>query len=150
MNGHTKVFIRFMIEQLLGQGFLKREGEFSTIAITESGRSLLRGEAVPVLAKPLVSLKKKETTIKQKTRRALEWEGVDEKLFETLRAKRAELSRSKGVPAYIIFSDKTLRDMAFQKPLTIEQFAGVFGVGSVKQKEYGQIFTSLIKEYQNR
>ncbi|MHB9155448.1 MAG: DNA helicase RecQ, partial [Endomicrobiales bacterium] len=149
MPGETKVFIRFMIEQLLGQGFLKREseGEFSRLVITEAGRSLLKGEAVPLLAKPVVAAKKKEIEKQRRKKRAQEWEGVDEKLFESLRARRTELALAKGVPAYIIFSDKTLRDMALRKPVSGGQFAEVFGVGAAKLEEYGETFTAVIKEY---
>ncbi|OGR80368.1 MAG: ATP-dependent DNA helicase RecQ [Elusimicrobia bacterium RIFCSPLOWO2_02_FULL_39_32] len=148
MNSETKVFIRFMIEQLLGQGFLRREGEYLTIAITGLGQNLLKGEAVPVLAKPIVAVKKKEIEIKRRSKRTQEWEGLDEKLFNALRAKRAELAQSKSVPAYIIFSDKTLKDMTLTSPKTIEQFANVFGVGATKQKQYGQIFIDVIKKYE--
>ena len=147
MSSETKVFIRFMIEQLLGQGFLRREGEFMTISITQLGRDLLKSKEIPILAKPIVAAKKKEIEKRFKFKRAQEWEGIDEKLFEILRAKRAELARGKSVPAYIIFSDKTLKDMALKTPKTIEQFASVFGVGTTKQKQYGEIFIDLIKEY---
>jgi len=147
MPSETKIFIRFMIEQLIGQGFLRREGEFLTLVVTDIGRGLLKGDAVPVLAKPIVAAKKKEIEKKRKTKRIQEWEGVDEKLFEELRAKRAELASSKSVPAYIIFSDKTLKDIALKKPLTLDQFAAIFGVGAIKQKAYGEIFVALVKSY---
>lgn len=143
----TKVFIRFMIEQLIGQGFLRREGEFMTLAVTDKGRGLLKGDTVPVLAKPIVAAKKKEIEKKRRSKRIQEWEGVDEKLFEELRSKRAELARSKGVPAYIIFSDKTLKDIALKKPVTIDEFSAVFGVGATKQKAYGEIFIALVRSY---
>jgi ATP-dependent DNA helicase RecQ len=147
MSAETKVFIRFMIEQLIGQGFLRREGEFMTIAITEEGYALLKGEVSPVLAKPIVAAKKKDIEKKRRSKRSAEWEGVDRSLFDVLRAKRTELAGKKNVPAYIIFSDKTLRDMAVVKPKTIEQFAGVFGVGAAKLKEYGETFTEIIRNY---
>jgi len=147
MNAETKVFIRFMIEQLIGQGFLRREGEFMTIAITEEGHALLKGEVSPVLAKPVVAAKKKDIEKKRRSKRSAEWEGVDRSLFDVLRAKRTELAGRKNVPAYIIFSDKTLRDMAVVKPKTIEQFANVFGVGAAKLKEYGETFTEIIRNY---
>jgi len=148
MNTETKVFIRFMIEQLIGQGYLQRDGEFMTLTITELGRHLLKGEMIPILAKPIVLIKKKEIESKRASRRAQEWEGLDEKLFNVLRAKRAELAQSKSVPAYIIFSDKTLKDMTLISPKTLDQFASVFGVGATKQKQYGQIFIDVIKEYE--
>lgn len=146
MASETKVFIRYMIEQLIGQGFLERQGEYFTIAVTESGRKLLKGEVTPLLAKPIVHAKKKDIEAKRKKIRESEWEGVDKNLFDVLRAKRTELARQKGVPPYIIFSDKTLKDIALRKPTSLEQFSEVFGVGAAKQQEYGQIFTDLVKE----
>ena len=147
MSSETKIYIRFMIEQLIGQGFLRREGEFMTLAITEEGHSLLRGDSIPILAKPIVAAKKKDIEKKRRSKRSKDLEGIDEKLFDILRAKRTELAGRKNVPAYIIFSDKTLRDMTVVKPKTIEEFSNVFGVGAAKQKEYGEVFTELIKQY---
>jgi len=146
MQGETKNYIRYMLEQLIGQGFLRREGEFMTIAITEAGWELLRGKTMPLLAKPLVAEKKKEIEAKRKSRRAAQRENVDEKLFELLRTRRAELARSKGIPAYMIFSDKTLQEMAQLKPKNLEQFSTVSGVGLTKQEQYGAIFLDIIKQ----
>jgi ATP-dependent DNA helicase RecQ len=147
MNTETKIFIRFMIEQLIGQGFLQRTGEFMTIIITPMGHQLLKGDIAPQLAKPVIAAKKKESEKKRIVRRAHEWQGVDQSLFDILRAKRAELARKKGVPAYIVFSDKTLKDMALAKPVTREQFAEIFGVGAAKQKDYGETFINEIIQY---
>ncbi len=147
MSNETKSYIRYMIEQLIGQGFLKRDIEYSTLLITDSGRRLLKGEVVPVLAKPIVAEKKKEIEKKIKIKHDIEWENIDEKLFEVLRTKRAELAKEKNVPAYIIFSDKTLKDMAQIKPVSKEQFSNVFGVGEVKLDQYGDVFIEIIKKY---
>ena len=136
-----------MIEQLIGQGFLKREGEYSTLSLTDSGRRILRGEITPVLAKPLVAGKKKEIRARQKEKREKDWVGVDERLFELLRRKRAELAQKQGVPAYIIFGDRSLKDMAALKPLTSEDFSAVFGVGEHKLKIYSEAFIGVIKQY---
>ncbi|MHB8092445.1 MAG: DNA helicase RecQ [Syntrophales bacterium] len=147
MQGETKNYIRYMLEQLIGQGFLRREGEFMTIAITEAGWELLRGKAMPLLAKPLVAEKKKEIEAKRKSRRAEQWENVDEELFELLRTRRAELARGKGIPAYMIFSDKSLKEMAQRKPKTLAQFSNVSGVGTAKQEQYGAVFLDIINQY---
>jgi ATP-dependent DNA helicase RecQ len=149
MNNETKVFIRNIIEQLVGQGYLIREGEFVTLGISDSGLKALGGEAVPTLAKPVLGQAKKEVEKKVKIKRAKDWEGVDEQLFEVLRQKRSELSQEKNVPAYIIFSDKTLKDIALKKPTTAEQFKGVFGVGEVKLNQYGGIFLNVVGDYIN-
>ena len=142
----SMAYIRYMIEQLVGQGFLLRQEEYATLAVTQRGHLLLEGSAVPVLAKPLVREKKKQVAKQRLLRRHQEWAGVDEALFQRLRAKRAELARKKGVPAYIIFGDKTLKDMAEKKPLTKSDFANIYGVGEVKLKAYAEAFMKVISE----
>ena len=87
MANESVAFIRYMIEQLIGQDFLRREGEFSTLSLTDSGRKMLRGELTPVLAKPLVAAKKKEITRKGRQKKEEEWAEVDPELFQLLRRK---------------------------------------------------------------
>ena len=138
-------FIRYAIEQLIGQGFLERQGEYDTLAVTGLGQQVLTGRITPILAKPLVAEKKKAIAAKQKAKKRADFAGVDEELFELLRAKRAELARKQGVPAYIIFGDKSLKDMASRKPTTRAAFSEVFGVGEHKLKIYGEEFMGVIK-----
>ncbi len=147
MSGQTLIFIRYLIEQLIGQGFLERQGEYDTLAMTNLGQQLLNGRITPILAKPLVAEKKKTIAARQKAKKAQDFAGVDEELFELLRAKRAELARKQGVSAYIIFGDKSLKDMASRKPITREAFSEVFGVGDHKLKTYADQFISVIKQY---
>jgi len=147
MQEESEMFIRHMIEQLVGQDFLFREGEFSTLSVTDSGRRLLHGEVLPLLAKPLLAAKKKEIARKAIETRDKEWAEIDQGLFQILRKKRIELARKRGVPAYIIFSDKTLRDIAAKKPVTREAFSGIYGVGENKLKSYADIFINVLKEY---
>lgn len=148
MREETEIFIRYMIEQLAGQDFLVKEGEFAVLAVTDAGRQLLRGQMLPVLAKPVLRAKKKEIAIRSVERREKEWAQIDQGLFQILRQKRAELAREKGVPAYIIFSDRTLRDIAAKRPLSRDAFADVYGVGENKLKAYADIFISIVKAYQ--
>ncbi|MFH1258459.1 MAG: DNA helicase RecQ [Elusimicrobiota bacterium] len=147
MSSETKAFIRFMIEQLVGQGYLARDEEYGSLGISPSGRQVLRGELIPALAKPIVGAVKKKIEKIHKIKRRQDWAGVDENLFDLLRAKRAELAYEKRVPAYIIFSDKTLRDLAVKKPTSLAQCSQVFGVGEVKLAHYGQIFINVVKEF---
>ncbi|MFA5362578.1 MAG: DNA helicase RecQ [Candidatus Omnitrophota bacterium] len=147
MASETLVSIRYFIEQLIGQGFLERQGEYDTLAVTGLGRRFLDGDGTLILAKPLVAQKKKEIKVKLKEKKARDWAGVDKDLFEVLREKRAELARKQGVPAYIIFGDKSLKDMASIKPTTREAFATVFGVGEHKLKLYATPFLKVIQDY---
>ena len=147
MSSETLVSIRYLLEQLIGQGFLERQGEYGTLSLTDRGRRLLDGEISPILAKLLVATRKKEITVRQKAKKVQDWIGVDEQLFELLRGKRAALARKQGVPAYIVLGDRSLKDMASLKPLTRKAFSGVFGVGEYKLKIYAAPFISVIKEY---
>ena len=70
----------------------------------------------------------------------------DKALFQKLRALRLDIARELGKPPYIVFSDKTLRDMVRVKPITDDQFLAVNGVGESKLKQYGERFMAAIRE----
>ncbi len=150
MKEKSERFIHYMIEQLIGQGFLFKEKEFSTLSVTDSGEQLLRGDALPVLVNPLLAIKKKKISEMDKARKKEEWAEIDEELFEALRKKRMELAREKSVPAYIVFGDKTLRDMSAKKPVTKKDFSDIYGVGENKMKSYADIFIKIVKKYKKK
>ncbi|HZJ01219.1 MAG TPA: HRDC domain-containing protein, partial [Gemmatimonadaceae bacterium] len=66
-------------------------------------------------------------------------------LLNALREKRREISRKDAVPAYIVFSDRTLAEMALRRPATLAAMANVRGVGEMKLARYGEEFLSVIK-----
>lgn len=147
MPEETLAGIRYMIEQLIGQGFIVRRGEYESLFLTDLGGRLLLGDAMPILAKPVQATRKKEIAAKQKEKRAEDWGEIDVKLFELLRAERAQIARRQGVPAYIIFGDRSLKDMAGSKPITREAFAKIIGVGEQKLKTYAEPFMAVVKGY---
>ncbi|MFH1318869.1 MAG: ATP-dependent DNA helicase RecQ [Candidatus Omnitrophota bacterium] len=149
MSNYSLEFIRYMIEQMIGQNFIKREGQYSTLSLTAHGVKVLNGQITPILVKPLVAKKKKEIAAKSKKRKEKDWQGIDQTLFGVLRVKRAELARKQGVPAFIIFGDKSLKDMSLIKPTTRGEFATVFGVGERKLEAYFEEFTAVINDYLN-
>ena len=67
-------------------------------------------------------------------------------MYLQLKAFRKEIAAEKSVPAYIIFSDKSLIDMAEKKPVTSKEFGDVYGVGAEKNKKFGTMFTDFISE----
>jgi len=75
------------------------------------------------------------------------WEGVDKDLFEALRKLRATIARKKSVPAYIVFGDAALRDMARLRPSTYIRLLEVKGVGEKKRRQYGEVVLAAIKDY---
>ncbi|MBL8838244.1 MAG: DNA helicase RecQ [Alphaproteobacteria bacterium] len=70
---------------------------------------------------------------------------VHDAMFQALREHRLELARAQGVPAYVVFDDRSLADMAARRPTTLAEFAGVFGVGTAKLQRYGESFVGLIR-----
>ncbi len=135
--------IRDWIEQLVGQKFLRKEGEYNLLKITDDGWKLLRGEATPKLLKPAAATKEKRKAAVI----ADSWVGVDRGLFDSLRDLRRVKAGAMSVPAYIVFSDTTLRDMARQRPITIAGFHSVKGVGEKKLADFGQEFIACIVAY---
>lgn len=134
--------IRDWIEQLVGQEFLRKEGEYQTLTLTETGRALLRGDGAPRLLRP-----SSQAITKAAGYDAVSWEGVDRDLFESLRQLRKSRADAKQVPAYVVFSDATLRDMARRRPTTLETMRNVKGVGEKKLADYGELFTQHIVEH---
>jgi ATP-dependent DNA helicase RecQ len=74
-------------------------------------------------------------------------DGSDQHLFTALKSKRLQLSKAENVPPYVIFHDKTLREMAVKKPASMEDLFDISGVGESKQKRYGQAFLEVIAEF---
>jgi len=134
-----KKIVRDWIEQLVGQGYLKKRGEYNQLGLTARGWRAIRGEETPRLLKPA-----------ERARRAVSkdsWDGVDRGLFDTLRTLRRKLASTRGVPAYIVFGDASLRDMARRRPSTQDGFLDVSGVGQAKARQYGDEFVATIAEY---
>jgi ATP-dependent DNA helicase RecQ len=76
-------------------------------------------------------------------------EGLDEdetRIFTALRRKRLELAREEGVAAYVVFADRTLIELARQRPLSLREMAGIYGVGTAKLERYGEAFLEVLLE----
>jgi len=150
MEDRTNSFLRHMIDQLQGQEYLERSSEYRTLSVTQRGRDLLNGDDVPRLVQPMTRKKKKQVRERQKQRKQEEWEDVDDDLFEHLRQTRMQLAEERNVPAYVIFSDRSLKEMSARKPSTKEEFRSVHGVGDVKQDRYGDIFLDAIASFEKQ
>lgn len=133
--------IRDWIEQLVSQDFLVREGEYSVLALGDRGGELLRGEVTPTLLRASDSQTKLS---KRVTRQKTSWDGVDRELFDELRILRHDLAAQAGVPAYIVFTDETLRQFAARQPTTLVEMRAVHGVGDKKLADYGEAFLACI------
>ena len=141
MSQHTKSIVRDWIEQLVTQGYLERSEEYKVLGVTKSGWLAMKGREIPRLLKPAKKLPE-EKKVSKAARDS--WEGVDERLFEALRNQRRALADKKGIPAYLVFSDATLRDMARKRPATKNELLSVNGVGETKLAQYGANFLAVI------
>jgi len=129
--------LRGYIDQLTQGGFLTRMGDqYPTLQISPAGADLLRGQAECVLFRQPRPVKSRQR--RQGPRTDASWKGVDQRLFEKLRALRLELARGRGVPPYVIFHDSTLREIASRKPHSLDELSTVQGVGAVKLERYGE------------
>ncbi|MBN1918456.1 MAG: HRDC domain-containing protein [Verrucomicrobia bacterium] len=143
LKNYGKRLVRDWIEQLVAQALLRKVGEYNTLEVTGDGKRVLIGKAVP----RLLPSQRKQPPAKLSKAAKDSWEGVDEELFSALRQLRRELAIEKKVPAYVIFSDAALRDMARRKPTTLDAFLEVSGVGEKKRSQYGAAFTALIRDH---
>jgi ATP-dependent DNA helicase RecQ len=135
--------VRQWIEQLVTQQFLAKEGEYNTVRVTEKGRRLLAGELTPTLLVPAKAAGRAAAAAVDED----SWEGVDHGLFDALRQLRREEAVSRAVPAYIVFGDRTLRDLARRRPSTVERMLDVHGVGRQKAADFGQQVVECIVAY---
>ncbi|MBC8469007.1 MAG: DNA helicase RecQ [Planctomycetes bacterium] len=141
LSDYSKHIVHDWIEQLAGQDYIEKSGEYNVLNITEKGWRVLKGTETPRLLKPV------ERPVKASKIVTDSWEGVDKGLFEALRKLRATIASKKKVPAYVVFGDTTLRDIARRRPSTLDGFLGVKGVGEAKCKQYGEVVLAAIKDY---
>ncbi len=131
---------RLVLRQLIALGHLRTEGEFNTLVLADSAREVLRG-AVPVQLRVAA-----ETKARAKAPRArggaakpppVPLDDGAAARFAALKAWRAEVAREHNLPAYVVFHDATLAEMARGQPASLEQLAGISGVGATKLERYG-------------
>jgi len=158
--------------QMLQLGYIEiAYNESNHLKITASGNEVLFGKKKAELAVPPKNETKQEskpqssrsksssTRTSQSTskKRSLNtdnaWKYVDENgsednsLFEILRKVRKQIADENNWPAYVVLSDKTLKDLAYKTPLSLDELQDVFGFGEVKIEKFGQRFVNAIREY---
>jgi ATP-dependent DNA helicase RecQ len=147
----SEVQWRGVLRQLIALGHVRAEGEWHTLALADSARAVLKGELTLQLRQPA------ETPRAAKAARRAAKAGKADKppplpldeaalqRFAALKAWRAEVAREHNLPAYIVFHDATLAQMARERPATLEALAGIGGVGARKLEAYGQDILRLLQ-----
>ena len=139
--------LRDVIEQLEARGLVAQgEGDYPTLALGPKGRQFLHRRERITLLRPEGRVAAAQTAALRSGASGREFE-FDQGLFEELRALRRGLAEVRGVPAFVVFGDVSLRRMAADLPGSMEEFSRIPGVGEAKLAEYGPEFLEVIRSY---
>ena len=138
---------RSVFRQLVALGHLASEGEYGTLALTASSRDVLRGEVALLLREASAPTPRSRGTRKRGVAvagagpgkpppRPLDARGLER--FAALKTWRAQVARAHNLPAYVVFHDATLAEMAEVHPASLDELAGIGGVGAKKLGAYGE------------
>lgn len=139
------------IYQMIQLGYLEIDYTASNVLkITDLGNKVLYGETTAQLAvyreaEVTINKREKKSGFKATPIRIKESQSVEQSLLDSLKQLRKQLAEKDNLPAYIIFTDAALQDMVDKKPISLEEFGEIKGVGQIKEKKYGKVFVSLIR-----
>ena len=146
--------LRQIVKQLLAKGYLNQtDDEYGLLKLTERSYDItVKGEQImlklpkekePVTVERRVQLKTKSSI----GRRAA---SSNPQLYELLRGLRNETAKNMRVPAYVVFTDKTLQEMSTYLPVTRDEMLEISGVAQAKYEKYGELFMNVIREYKEQ
>jgi ATP-dependent DNA helicase RecQ len=128
-----------VFRQMMGQDLVRPDPDrHGALRMTEAARPILRGEAQVTLRRDTVTSASDRSPVRSQVAEE------DVGLLAMLKARRRALAEAQNVPAYVVFPDKTLIEMAERKPATLDQMAGITGVGARKLESYGAAFLEVI------
>ena len=144
-SGRTSTELRALIRQLIAGGFLDVDiSRYGGLKLSDKGLALLRGDAAfHFRAAPPRGTKKEA-----RQRRAAELEEPEASLLDALKQLRLSLAKQRRIAAYLIFSDRTLIEMAKCRPRDVTEFAQISGVGAKKLEEFAAQFLAAIRNHQ--
>ncbi|WP_439956939.1 DNA helicase RecQ [Nocardia miyunensis] len=130
---------RGVIRQLLAQGLLAVHGDYGVLVLTEASEEVLfKGRQVALRREPERVKPAKAPRAKASRLAAADLAPADAGLFERLRAWRGATAKEQGVPAYVVFHDATLREIAARRPASLAQLGEISGIGENKLAKYGE------------
>jgi ATP-dependent DNA helicase RecQ len=135
-----------LARQLVQMGYLNQDGEFHTLSLTDKAVEALR-KRTSIWGRAMFEPKERDeerTRVVKIGKPEMEHNSA---LYALLRQKRKELADQAGLPPYVIFSDRTLVEMAAYYPQSLERLLDMSGVGQVKLRQYGQAFIDVIKPF---
>jgi ATP-dependent DNA helicase RecQ len=129
---------RAVVRQLLAQSLLAVEGDYGTLALTEASASVLGKQRQVMMRREPERAARARTRPARAAAAVVEMPAAAAPLFERLRAWRGATAKEQGVPAYVVFHDATLRQIATEQPATLAALGTISGVGENKLAKYGQ------------
>jgi ATP-dependent DNA helicase RecQ len=156
LKGHSRHDLREWIYQLIAQDFLAQTtDEYPVLRLGTRAREVMKGFAEVKLRQPAVHKKDaRDARASGRGDRRASAEAAnatlgeyDRALFDALRTWRREEAQERGVPPYIIFSDRTLRELARVRPTTLHELRGVYGIGDAKLEAFGDAVVKRIREH---
>ena len=127
-----------MVQEFIQQGLLERDQKHGSLKLTQEGRAVLGGQKVMGMAPEIERVRDRAWS---------EVPDYDQALFELLRGKRKELADGGGVPPFVVFSDRSLAEMAAHYPQSEQSFFSMYGVGRRKVEKYADHFLPIIRAY---
>ncbi|MET8361634.1 DNA helicase RecQ [Micromonospora sp. NPDC005171] len=142
---HSEAEWRGVVRQLLAEGLLAVEGDYGTLALTEASADVLgRRRTVTMRREPEKPASSRSSKPRGASTVVAELTPAAASLFERLRGWRATTAKEQGVPAYVIFHDATLRQIASDAPSTLADLSRVSGVGENKLAKYGEQILAVL------
>lgn len=130
-----------VFRQMMGRDLVRPDPDrFGALRMTDAARPILRGEATITLRADTLATSER---VERSTARA-QVDEEDVALLTALKARRRQLAEAQGVPAYVVFPDKTLIELAEKRPRTLDEMIGVNGIGARKLESYGAAFLEVI------
>jgi ATP-dependent DNA helicase RecQ len=132
--------VKDWIGQLIGEGLLSQTADdYPVLKLNDNSWQILRGRREVRLTRSGAATASRKSRAEE-----VSWEGVDQRLFEALRAWRREVAARKGLPPYTIFHDGTLRDVSRVRPTTLDGLHQISGVGEARLREYGEEVLAIV------
>lgn len=134
-----------LIRQLVANGFLTLDIQgFGGLSVSDKGHALLRGELPFRYRRDSLRRERQSKTARSTSVPTETMSGPELKLFKALKQLRSEIAREGNVPAYVVFTDRSLADMAAKRPTCKDSFSGIHGVGAAKLEKFAAPFIDLI------
>ncbi len=142
---------RAVIRQLIALGYAVTEGEYNTLSLGAGAKAVLRGEVRMLLRQPTVPARRSKpsrtgSTTSRRSEAETDLDAAAQARFDALKSWRADVAREHGLPAYVIFQNVTLAELARVQPRSLEEMSGINGIGAKKLDAYGEALLRVLRD----